>query len=411
MNKRVLVWVGAIVAGLILIALWLWLIPQSPAPAKAMPPRPAVIAPTAHQYVRHRVAPAKPVEPPALPAVTTTVTNAADVYREAFALYNALSKEEQGILSDWRTNVDDAVAAKLCEAIRPICDLMHEAAAVANCDWGLDQPLTFETKLPHLGKARNLGRAAVWSAAHCRANDLAGATDDLTADLQLGHQLSHGSGIIGLLVDLAMQTMAVDYMAANTGRYRGAPGERVMAALDDPLDRSAWSQVMGQEVGAVENLIGKLTAMPATEAARYLTALLNGKPDESVQWDPAIIPMIQQVADFERNWAKVLASSTEAEYQAVMRQYDNLLAANQIAAAVMPSDKLMDKAQRTTVNQALVLAGLAVATAGPSALAAYPDPSTGQSFTYRAVPGGFELQSSYLVNNQPLKVTFPQSAP
>ena len=121
--------------------------------------------------------------------------------------------------------------------------------------------------------------------------------------------------------------------------------------------------------------------------------------------------MIQQVADFERNWAKVLASSTEAEYQAVMRQYDNLLAANQIAAAVMPSDKLMDKAQRTTVNQALVLAGLAVATAGPSALAAYPDPSTGQSFTYRAVPGGFELQSSYLVNNQPLKVTFPQSAP
>ena len=168
---------------------------------------------------------------------------------------------------------------------------------------------------------------------------------------------------------------------------------------------------MGQEVECVENLLGKLAALPAGDAARLLSGILNGEPGGSnIQWSPAVISQLQQVADFERNWAKVLAASTEAEYQAVMRQYDALVAANPIAAALMPTDKLLDKAQRATVNQALVLAGLAVATEGAAALATYPDPATGQPFTYRAVPGGFELQSNYQVNNQLLKIFFPQSA-
>ena len=410
MSQRNWLWIVVDLALLVGIGLWLW--PKSPSPTQVQPVRPGVTATPVHPYIRHRVAPAKPVaRPEDQPVVATTVTNAADVYRGAFERYAALSKEEQGILSDWRTNVDDAVTEKLCQKIRPICDLMHKAAAVSNCDWGIEQPMTFDTMLPHLAPSRALGRAAVWSAAHCRVNDGAGAIDDVVADLQLGRQLFHGSALIGMLVDMAMQNTALEYMAANSELFQGAAGARVVAALDDPLDRTAWSQVMGQEVECAENLLGKLAALPAGDAARLLSGILNGEPGGSnIQWSPAVISQLQQVADFERNWAKVLAASTEAEYQAVMRQYDALVAANPIAAALMPTDKLLDKAQRATVNQALVLAGLAVATEGTAALATYPDPATGQPFTYRTVPGGFELQSNYQVNNQPLKIFFPQSA-
>jgi len=406
LRKWLIVVVLALLVG---VGLWLW--PKSSALPAVPPVRQGVTATPVHPYVRHRVAPAKPVvRAEDQPAVASTVTNAADVYRGAFELYAALSKEEQGILGDWRTNVDAAVTAELCGKIRPICDLMHKAAAVSNCDWGVEQPMTFGTPLPHLGPARALGRAAVWSAAHCRENDGAGASDDVVADLQLGRQLFHGSALIGMLVDMAMQKMALEYMAANSELFQGAAGARVVAALDDPLDRTAWSQVMGQEVECVENLLGKLAALPAGDAARLLSEILSGEPGGSnIQRSPAVISQLQQVADFERNWAKVLAASTEAEYQAVMQQYDALVAANPIAAVLMPTDKLLDRAQRATVNQALVLAGLAVATDGAAALATYPDPATGQPFTYRTVPGGFELQSNYQVNNQPLKIFFPQS--
>ena len=69
---------------------------------------------------------------------------------------------------------------------------------------------------------------------------------------------------------------------------------------------------------------------------------------------------------------------------------------------------LLEKWQGYEVNRALVEAGLAVAANRTAGLAAHLDPASGGSFTYRAVPGGFELQSTYQVNHQPLKIYFRQ---
>src|ERR1017187_9549632 len=75
-------------------------------------------------------------------------TNASTIYQQAFALYDALSKEDKLLIGNWRTNVDPAVTAELCGKIQPICDLMQQATAATNCDWGLE-PITFMTVLPH----------------------------------------------------------------------------------------------------------------------------------------------------------------------------------------------------------------------------------------------------------------------
>ncbi len=67
--------------------------------------------------------------------------------RRAFDLFDQFSKDQKYILSDWSTNVGASVEAELCGKLRPISDLMRQAAAVTNCDWGFD-PINNDTKLP-----------------------------------------------------------------------------------------------------------------------------------------------------------------------------------------------------------------------------------------------------------------------
>src|SRR5206468_4328479 len=50
-----------------------------------------------------------PTETPVSQLQDSAVTNAAVRYRQAFALYNTLSHDEQRVVSDWRTNVDASV--------------------------------------------------------------------------------------------------------------------------------------------------------------------------------------------------------------------------------------------------------------------------------------------------------------
>jgi hypothetical protein len=54
-----------------------------------------------------------PVETPASQAEALAVTNAATLYRQAFALYDALPENEKELLRDWRTNVDASVETEL----------------------------------------------------------------------------------------------------------------------------------------------------------------------------------------------------------------------------------------------------------------------------------------------------------
>jgi hypothetical protein len=212
--------------------------PPEPAAAKTEPARPEP---------QRR---ARSVFPSAeLPAETlvsqpqdSAMTNAATLYRQAFALYDALSKDEKGLLGDWRTNVDASAEAELCEKIRPICDLMHEAGTVKNCDWGIE-PLTFDTIFYHLASARTLARAAIWTAAHCRSSNVTEATQDAVSVLRFGQHVSD-AGILGRLVDGTIQDIALSYVAANLDSFRGADSQRLTAAFDDPSYSEAPGRAM-----------------------------------------------------------------------------------------------------------------------------------------------------------------------
>ena len=141
------------VAGLCGLALLLvigWLaLRESPPPSPDLPPvkaiavSPRIPLPAPDNVASQETSTNLVAEPAVIP------TNAATVYRQAFAIFDALSKEQQYMVTDWRTNLDPSVAAELCEKIQPICDLVHQAAAATNCDWGLG-PIKYTSLLPHL---------------------------------------------------------------------------------------------------------------------------------------------------------------------------------------------------------------------------------------------------------------------
>jgi hypothetical protein len=362
---------------------------------------------------------ARLVEPTPIPednAVTETptnqptdsaVANAADLYRQAFDLFNALTNTDKELVSDWRTNVDAAVEAELCEKLRPICELMHQASTVTNCDWGID-PTAFDAKLPHLTPARSIARAAIWHAARCRSNNVAGATEDLLSALLMGRNVSR-SALIGYLVDQSVQDMVSTYVAQNLETFRGPDAHRLASAINDPAYEEEPSRAIEQEADIIDHFAAHLASLPATEAEKQFSKWGNSIFLEvPTNLDQATtLTALKQVADSERELAKVLASASEDEYQTWLQHWTELQASNPLAKGLLGSnDYLVDKIRRAEVQRQMVIAGLAVGEDGTETLAAHPDPSSGKPFVYTETDDGFELQSTFIFNDKPYKIRF-----
>jgi hypothetical protein len=342
----------------------------------------------------------------AAPADNLAPTNAAAIYRRAFDLFNQLSPEQKDILRDWQTNADASAEAELCELIRPICDLMHQATVVTNCDWGVD-PINFETQLPYLNASKNIARAAVWNAAHCRSDDVTGATDDAVSVLQLGQQISH-SALIGYLVDVALHHMTSSYVSQNLGLFQGTDGQRLAAALGDPAYQDAPSDVMNVEADMNDRLAAKLASLPPDKVPEELAKLNEPNEGNVPTVDQAsALAMLAQVADSERQLAGMLQSSTEDEYETWQQHCADLVASDPFAKMFEAGiARVMDRVQGAEIEQQMMVAGLAVAQNGPEALATVPDPASGQAFVYTDTDDGFELQSAYVVNGRPYTISF-----
>ena len=221
------------------------------------------------------------------PPTSNVTTNAADIYRHAFAAYDALTDEEKKLLGDWKTPMDPLVAAALCQKLQLMREWLHQAASVTNCDWGLG-PITPETPLPHLLAARALARAMVWSAAHCRVHDPTGTTADLWATLRLGQQVS-SPGLIGHLVQTAMEGMVLDYIAANVGALRGGPAAQLLQALGDPQYEESYYRAMEDEAKIIRRLADQVAALSPEEAQAYLRSMLvGGQNARGQEWAQAV---------------------------------------------------------------------------------------------------------------------------
>lgn len=385
-----------------------WLVLREPPPvSEQQPVRVTAVAPSAHS-VEPLFTPDDDAQHETLTnqvsESATTNANAAAIYRQAFAMYDALSKEQKDLMKDWRTNVDASVAAELCEKIQPICDLMHQAAAVSNCDWGLEQPITFETRLPHLNYCRSIARAAVWSVDHCRTGDPSAAVDDLVATSQLGQNASSPAILIGYLVDLAIQGLVVDSATEHASALVSAGDTRLVDLLNGANYDEGLRRAFEAEADIMTREADRLAALPPEEAMREL--IQNGDYSssqlQSMGTAQAIADM-RQAAELQRQYAQAL-ELPEAEYREWLTSLEAVGKTNPFVADFVT--KQVIRTQAMTVRTAMAAAGLAVMQDGLAALQSYPDPSTGQPFAYTQTPDGFELQSSFQFLGKPSSYQF-----
>jgi hypothetical protein len=397
---------------LALLILFGWLVLREPPPSPEPPPVRAVTASPRAQSVDSLFTPDDEAPPETLAnQVTgseTANTNAAAIYRQAFALHDALSKEQKDLIANWRTNVDASVEAELCEKIQPICDLMHQAAAVSNCDWGLRQPITYTNGLPDLSHSRNIARAAIWSVAHCRTNDPSAAIDDLAAASRLGQNVSPPT-LIGHLVDLAIQGIVIDSVTEHASQLVSAGDTRLIKQLNDRNYDEGLRRAIEQEADIAAREADKLAAEPPERIVHGLEELETFADDPSrfQSLDPAqAISELRQGIELEKQYAQALGLP-EAEYRAWLAKLDEAGKTNPFVDLLLTPMKIaVNKTQAMTVRTAMAAAGLAVAQGGPDALQSHPDPSTGQPFTYTQTADGFALESSFPYLGNPMKLSF-----
>jgi hypothetical protein len=158
--------------------------------------------------------------------------DAANLYKDAFTLWGRLAEDQRRILSQPYDGLKSGSADELFQEIQPIMALLHQAAGAEYCDWAIGD-VTPETPLPHLPKAQELAKLALWNAAHRISSDPDGAVQDLIARAHLGHHLSET--LIGCMIAISFQNGAVGLLQQYGSALTPAAAERASELFSTPL--------------------------------------------------------------------------------------------------------------------------------------------------------------------------------
>lgn len=357
----------------------------------------------------------KPTEPWREP-VTRTGVDASNLYKNAFVLFDQLTEEEKKMIRQPREEVDAETAAALFEKIHAIMELLLEAARADYCDWGLAS-YRFDTPLPHLGKAIDLGKLALWAAAYQFPFDPRAAIEDLTIRSVLGHHVA--DTFIGVVVEAGFERTATRLLTQHLGSFDAgnlAAASKLIDAstLDKDLER-----VFQVEATNVETMVKELAARSPAERDRVLDTF--GMFDANALEQAAREDIIALLDNPQRLAAEVafiqkidLAFADamklpEAEFQSWWKGIESEFAiGHPLARKTFPMlAALQPMFQRSRVERTLLSAGLDVLQYGPAQVARYRDPATGKALIYVPTRTGFDLRSTYAVEGKPMTLSFP----
>jgi hypothetical protein len=258
--------------------------------------------------------------------------------------------------------------------------------------------------LPHLNPCRSLARAAVWSVAHCRTNDPSAAIDDLVATSRLGQNAS--PVLIGHLVDLLIQGMVIDSVTEHASTLANTGDGRLTELFNAANYNEGLGHAIEQEADMIARETDRLATLPPEEIMRKLKTIEND-PSRFESMEPTqAIAEVRQAVELQRQYAKAL-ELTETDYREWQTGLEAVRKTNPFAQYLLsPIEGVINQTQAMTVKSAMAAAGLAVMKDGPNVLQSHPDPTTSQPFAYKKTADGFELESSFQVEEKSLKLSF-----
>ncbi len=159
-------------------------------------------------------------------------TNAALEYWGGFSTL-PLDAQQQKIVAEWNTVPLDDAAVKVIESSKISLLALQRGSQVQYCDWGLHFEDGPEMIMPHLAKARDLGRLAGLRARYeFEQGSYRAGVDDVIATLVLARRAGADYPLISLLVQHAMERPLTEMTAKYLPKMDAATLKHLASSLD-----------------------------------------------------------------------------------------------------------------------------------------------------------------------------------
>ena len=342
--------------------------------------------------------------------------DASTFYKDAFALYDALSSEERKMLNP-KEKVDADQAAALFEKIKPIMELLRRAAKADYCDWALGEP-SVDRKSPQSSKAIGLANVAVWSANYRFATDQEGAVDDIAVLSPLGHHVS--DTLIAFVMRTGIEAWSAGFFREHAAEFDDVARAKASAFLAGSTVDSDLKNALAGEVAIQRSSHQKYIAQSPDERSRLMEQFGLDFGDES---DPNSVKRRVQAEAIFRDPSKFTAemnfvqkvqeqmfevmSWPDAQFDAWMEQFSpENISEHPIAVPLMDAHRSIRRTlQRVKISREMMRVGLAVFESGPEVVGQSRDPVTGRSFIYVPKTDGFDLQSTFQNDGKPVTMS------
>jgi hypothetical protein len=215
--------------------------------------------------------------------------NAAVRYWTAFALLqdppaNAAAAALLVRVAEGAAPWDEAQLGPILDANSRAIAIMERASTLRSCDWGVEYELGPNAPIPHLARARVLGRLAVASATRLAARgQTAEAVDRWLAAIRFSQHLAQGGTLISLLSANSVLLPSLRGLAGEVPRLTPETRARIEADLralpdtgfdwTDAILQEERALIAGVRLNAVPNLGTQDLATLRTTVARIVDAL------------------------------------------------------------------------------------------------------------------------------------------
>jgi hypothetical protein len=341
--------------------------------------------------------------------------NAALQYWQAFAMLPALDAKQEKLLETWADAPLDDAAGKLLDQSRASLMFLHRGAKLQWCDWGIDYRDGISMFLPHLAKARVLGRLAALDARRAfETHQGDRAREDAFGMVALAHHVGSDHTLVSTLVCYAIEGMAIDavtpYLPGVSASYKDA-----VSAFQSLPPSPRLDEAMLCEKRLAGSIIKQLQDAEKHRRGSWRdvwqSMLGKDNPDplkdiEDLGQLVEVMDKFMHVYDELSQLMALPAKEFDAKYPAFVERTE---AAQPIAKLLLPSvQKIVTAQRRSEARMAMLLAAIAVVEGGPEKLAGINDPFGDGPFGYRKLEPGFELSSKLQENGKPVKLVIGQ---
>jgi hypothetical protein len=339
-----------------------------------------------------------------LGAAETPSPNAALTYWQAFATMPRLNDHKTG-KRVFEASYDEGIVKPIDEelakylqmwASRTAIRLLHRAAGISHCDWGLNLSEDgLEVRLGHVDKARPMMRLCLARARyHFEEGRDREGVDDVIATMAMGRHLASDGLTASLFAGYNLEHMACYIAAAYLPRMSPEGLDYLGKRLDALPPFPSLGEVLANERWHLDWLVEKYQAADEKRRRELCRLLTDSDEAAGTLYGADVLKLAADLRPLYEEIDALASLPPEKLRKAVEKRIAPKVDGNPLGQVMFPD--LVTTRTGDVFHQcrrALLRAAIDVVRRGTDALEDHPDPHGDGPFEREAFDGGFELRS------------------